>query len=460
MENEKQGGTSAGTQEKKDTAVVLRAKSKLLLNAVLLSFGIFFFILLILFLIYLNMEQEKERVLPVVQKSEEVVKDPQSTSIKQGTLTSEEVLDVEHVGAVNEEVAQTDLPSLQEVEKPTKTKKYSFGISFGETLSFVSESNLTQIFDDLASLGVGWVRVDLSWSTVQPNNAETYSWDAFDRIVSEANKRGVLVLPILTYTPSWARSPACAYTPMCEPENPEVFAKFAQSAVERYASHGVYAWEVWNEPNMQKFWANGASASRYSALLKETYRAIHTADPEAVVISGGLASTNTGNGNITAREFLEEMYAVGARNYFDAFGFHPYTFPLSPSTVKSTNAWSQMSETEWNLRDIMVANGDGYKEIWMTEFGAPTGGPKGEASDAGVGLWSTPDHVTENYQAEMLEEAVRTQKTYGWAGPLFWYSYQDLGTNTNTIENFFGIRRFDGTEKPAYFTLTTVLETL
>jgi hypothetical protein len=50
----------------------------------------------------------------------------------------------------------------------------------------------------------------------------------------------------------------------------------------------------------------------------------------------------------------------------------------------------------------------------------------------------------------VVDEAVRLHKTYLWAGPLFWYDYQNLGTNHYTGGDFFGLIRADGSLKPAY----------
>jgi hypothetical protein len=71
----------------------------------------------------------------------------------------------------------------------------------------------------------------------------------------------------------------------------------------------------------------------------------------------------------------------------------------------------------------------------MTEVGASTDGPH---------------PVTEDKQAQIVEEAVQLRNSYSWAGPLFWYDYKDLGTNRATRENFFGLVRYDGSHKPAY----------
>jgi hypothetical protein len=53
----------------------------------------------------------------------------------------------------------------------------------------------------------------------------------------------------------------------------------------------------------------------------------------------------------------------------------------------------------------------------------------------------------------MVTDAMNLYMTYDWAGPFFWYTFQDDGTSTITNENFFGLTRFDGSLKPAYTTL-------
>ena len=70
--------------------------------------------------------------------------------------------------------------------------------------------------------------------------------------------------------------------------------------------------------------------------------------------------------------FLEQMYANGARTSMDAVGWHPYNFPWGLRFF-TWSAWSQMYATSPSARSIMKANGDGKKKIWVTEWGAPTG---------------------------------------------------------------------------------------
>ena len=93
----------------------------------------------------------------------------------------------------------------------------------------------------------------------------------------------------------------------------------------------------------------------------------------------------------------------------------------------------------------MVANGDASKKIWITEFGTPTNGPDPN--------W----YVSEASQTQMMIDAFTLYRTYPWAGPFFWYTFEDGSTSTSSNENFFGLVRADGSEKPAYTTLKTII---
>lgn len=91
-----------------------------------------------------------------------------------------------------------------------------------------------------------------------------------------------------------------------------------------------------------------------------------------------------------------------------------------------------------SLRSIMVDHGDQDKKIWVTEYGAPTGG--GSAA------------VDELRQGDILKEAYTLFSSYESAGPLFWFKYKDLCIDTLLYECWHGLVRHDGSKKSAYFT--------
>ena len=130
-------------------------------------------------------------------------------------------------------------------------------------------------------------------------------------------------------------------------------------------------------------------------------------------------------------DFVNAIYAAGAKGSFDALAHHPYSWPSLPGSSDPASAWGQL----FTIRNLMVKYGDAGKQVWLTEYGAPTGGP---------------GHVSEATSSAMLTGAVRLAGNLPWAGPLFWYTYQDPGTNQGTVEDFFGLIRHNGTHKPAY----------
>ena len=95
-----------------------------------------------------------------------------------------------------------------------------------------------------------------------------------------------------------------------------------------------------------------------------------------------------------------------------------------------------MNQTSPSARSVMIANGDGAKQIWPTEFGEPTG----TASQA----------VSEATQASYVTAAYAALKGVSWAGPAFLYSGWDNGTDLSNVENNFGIIHHDWSLKPAY----------
>jgi hypothetical protein len=320
------------------------------------------------------------------------------------------------------------------------------GIAAGGGLSKISTSTLNAELDHMVALGITWVRFDIEWGDVQYSSSSTSAstWGAYDTLVNALVAHHLKGLGVIDFTPAWARAPGCTGGVECPPADPETFATFAAEVAARYAPDGMHYWEIWNEPNSFNFWATSVNCGAYTAVLKATYPAIKAADPNAVVITGGLAPESTNNVSMSPTDFLSCIYNDGGEGYFDAVGDHPYVFPEFPSS-DSSGAWAQMSETTPSLRSIMVANGDANKKIWLTEFGAPTNGPDPN--------W----YVSESTQAAQVTDAIDLYESYPWAGPIFWYTFQDSGTDASTNENFFGLVRADGSEKPAYSTMQSII---
>jgi polysaccharide biosynthesis protein PslG len=322
----------------------------------------------------------------------------------------------------------------------------ALGIAAGGTLQFDSTAKQEAYLSAARDLGATWLRFDFTWNDIQRSDAASYDWARYDSLVSRASRYGLSVVGMIGYPPPWARAAACSGSQFCRPKDAATFGTFAGRVAARYGPRGVHHWEIWNEQNTTLFFQPAADPAFYTSMLSSAYAAIHRADPGAKVITGGTAPSSSGNGNLAPVDFVSKMYAAGAAGHFDILGHHPYCYAGTfdcPRTHAAWSAWSQMSQTPSSLRSVMARNGDSGKQIWATEFGAPTSGD------------STA--VSEKQQSAMLSDGLRRFSGYSWAGPLFIYSLRDRGTNPGSKEDWFGVLRADGSRKPSFGALSSLI---
>ena len=131
---------------------------------------------------------------------------------------------------------------------------------------------------------------------------------------------------------------------------------------------GAAAYEIWNEEDETDFWGAAVDAARYAAILKAAYPRIKQADPGAKVLLGPLTGNNY--------NFLGQVYAAGAGGSFDAVGVHTDTACLVDPPSSFYREDGNVARFTFlgfrTVHDVMAANGDGAKPIWMTELGWTT----------------------------------------------------------------------------------------
>jgi hypothetical protein len=314
------------------------------------------------------------------------------------------------------------------------------GFSPGGAFPFLRGTALSDELDAVVGSGATWVRVDFPWTTVEPTRG-SYNWSDLDRVTAAAAERGLKVLALPAYSPAWARG-ACG-SDKCPPTSPDDFARFVAAAGARYASDRVQAWEIWNEPNIPSFWSPRPDADAYARLLKAAVPALRATRPDAYIVSAGLSPAYTDGTSIAPVDFVRRLYAAGAMRGVDAVGIHPYSateLPLKPRT-ESWNTFLQMKV----VHDLMTANGDGHKQVWGTEFGVATGSSRNSTSEA--------------QQAAMITQgyARLADGSWPWLGTLFAYSLRDSGTDLADWQSNFGLRRYDGSPKPAWTAFTSAM---
>jgi hypothetical protein len=326
------------------------------------------------------------------------------------------------------------------------------GISGGSVVLWEPDNQRIAELDQIAASGAGWFAMDIDWASIETARGR-YNWSATDRVVQEAHARGLKILGIISYSPTWARGSDCpANSTHCLPARVEDYSSFARVVANRYGNlsgiaslrASVQAWQVWKEPNHYPF-VQRVNVPLYTLMLRQTFLQIKSQDPFAMVVAGGTspAPNDPGGKDLSPANFLSAMYLWGAKGYFDAFGHHPYSFPCSPATIASWNAFQQTLA----LHLIMASQGEGAKQIWATEIGAPTG------SDVGTCGANNGVSVTEPMQALL---AAQTMKIWikdwaGFTGPMFWYMIRDAGTNPAVRDDNFGLVHRNFTPKQAYW---------
>lgn len=276
-----------------------------------------------------------------------------------------------------------------------------------------------------------------SWSEIQPSPTR-WDWEYTDWLVRAAQYYNLEIVARLDKPPAWAADQTTAVS--APPRNVNDYAEFARRVAERYRGK-IAAYVIWNEPNLAIEWGNQKpDAGAYARLLRAAGEQVRVADPNAGILAAGLAPTNENSEQAQDdRAYLRDLYAAGARDAFDALAAHPYPFGQSPDALRTSNDGLNFSRI-LDLRDIMVANGDAKKPIWITEFGYPSEQPKGYENRV----------VSEALQSTFLARAYEKTRSELPFVELFtvWNIVRGL---PDTDEQYgYTLIRADGSLKPAY----------
>ena len=324
-------------------------------------------------------------------------------------------------GAVTAGVAE-----MAAIDESSSTLGFADSDMYGLT-----PAQIDQHLDQMQAMGVDNVRIMIPWAAVE-FYPDAYDYSTVDYMVNAADARGMGVLAVLNSSPYWAVPPGQPGI-SGQPANPADYAEFVSRVAQRYQGK-VGAYEIWNEPNSALSFAPSPDPVKYTQLLQAAYPAIKAADPNAVVV-GGVTGAVVDYGDILKNpvSFTQEMYDAGAEGYFDALSFHPYLYslPFSQGAPYPESPLTQLNR----MREIMVANGDGDKLIWASEYGEPT---------------SVVDEAT---QAAYLNDMITTWRTLGYTGPTFVYTLNDRDSSSTDPEATLGVIRSDGTWKPAAYVI-------
>ena len=248
-------------------------------------------------------------------------------------------------------------------------------------------------WDLMQASGVETVRAAFDWREAQPVKGGPISFQDTDPVVVAAAARGLRVLPVVHRTPRWAGSGGAASTP----RGTAAYTAFLRALVARYGPSGslwaeqpalprmaIRDWQIWNEPNLTRYWSKQPFAKPYVKLLRASRKALRAADRGSRTILAGLPNESW--------IALRKVYRAGGRGAFDAAALHPYT-GKPRNVVKLVEL----------ARRVMRRHGDRRKPVWLTELSWPASAGKTRGAPGFV--------TTERGQASRLRKALRLLAT-------------------------------------------------
>ncbi len=232
----------------------------------------------------------------------------------------------------------------------------------------VEEWKIKKTLEMTRAMGAPWIVEYFPWGYIEASEGQ-FDWAHADQVIDHAQRQGLTVIARLGFVPAWAR-PKDSVSSYLDDVRYGYFAEFVFQFVERYKSR-VRHIVIWNEPNVNFEWGyRGIDPAGYTRLLEAVYPRAKQADPAVQILAGALAPTLAPPGSTDAMndlEYLEKMYAAGARAYFDALAVHAYGWQDGADAPPARNRVN-FRRTEL-AREIMAQNGDASKRVFITEGG-------------------------------------------------------------------------------------------
>jgi len=292
--------------------------------------------------------------------------------------------------------------------------------------------------------GLSYIRFVIPWAAVEKGKGH-FHWGYFDRFMKNVHRNGlkaVIVIgggnPLYTgimkapegnidHTDKYVLAPSTD-------EQRLAFTKYAAATIKHFGTKNI-VWEIWNEPDQDRFWSPKANIDDYKILANDACWAMRKEKPSAHIIGPGMADT-PGQWGVLLPGFLGTLLQSQAADCLDAVSVHPYRdYVKPPETVG--NAYK-------NLRKFIKAHTqDGKKQlpVLSTEWGF------------------TMSDVNEKEQAAFLLRSLMLNSLYKIPVSI-WYEWRDSGSDKNNPEDHFGLLNRNRKPKLSYKVLRKFLPPL
>jgi hypothetical protein len=270
-------------------------------------------------------------------------------------------------------------PNLAADVVPAEAPRSLFGMN-----TFLEQEVLPEVREQtvrlLADAGFTIIRQEFPWEDIEihakgdfidrrNDPAGVDAWAKYDHIVALAGEYDLEILARLDNPPAWSRVLTDTIGTHGPPDNLDDYGDFVAAVAGRYRGQITY-FQIWNEPNIYPEWGERpVDPEAFTELLCTGYRRVKAANPEAVVVAAALSPTIALDGrDLNDLIFLQRMYRAGAGTCFDILSAQGYGLFSGPADRRLRPTVINYPHVLY-LRDVMVANGDAGKPIWISEVG-------------------------------------------------------------------------------------------
>jgi beta-xylosidase len=306
-------------------------------------------------------------------------------------------------------------------------------MGLGVNVHFNTASDTNSEIERLAELGFRFVRLDLPWNLVEQQKGH-YDFSSYERLIGALAAHGIRSLCILAYNnPLYDNTPSPPST-VVGPHTDEArqaFGRFAATATAKFKGHRI-VWEIWNEPDLPRFWQPKPNPDDYMALARVATSAMRQADHNATIVAPALTGLEPKYQE--AWNYLERCFALGLPELVDAISVHPYRLgppESAPSDYERLRTLIAHYVHKGKENMPIISSEWGYSMTWVSQ----------EQQAA---------YFVRLFLINMLSNL-----------PLsIWYDWRDDGPDPKQMEQNFGIVTWNGQPKMAYFAAQTLTREL
>ena len=215
-----------------------------------------------------------------------------------------------------------------------------------------------------SNLQLDWVKVEIPWAAVQPAKAKAIDWTHYESAFQSLAHYRLNVMVSITQPPSWSLTPLGP--------DPALTMRFIQQLFQKFGP-SISAIEIFPAANTRQGWGAAPNPGAYMNLWKTINSSLAAAKSAVILVAGGLVSgkTDSSNDQIDDMEFLQGMYASGARDLVQVVSIQLQNPIGAPVTSPSQNEHRVLRHYE-EIRQVMLHNDHEKGMLWITGLGVPT----------------------------------------------------------------------------------------